>query len=159
MSLPAPILKAPSGRTFAVATSLLTTGICALLVIGAWGWVRNLRLGERLPRTTGTFSENAGDPLPLASEVGAPAPSPLDRDPGLLERAYSIPPETDPPISPAAREIRSDISDPVALELVEVAIALKTDGDTAGALGKLRAADERLPDQGRILWSSPRSTT
>lgn len=44
------------------------------------------------------------------------------------------------------------LADPEVLELIEVARALRVDGDTAGALQKLRQADSRMPGTPRILW-------
>lgn len=43
-------------------------------------------------------------------------------------------------------------SAPEVLELIEVARALRKDGDTVGALNKLREADRHIPANPRILW-------
>lgn len=54
------------------------------------------------------------------------------------------------PLTPG--NLRQTITNPEVLELIEVATALRKDGDTAGALKKLREADSYLPSHPRILW-------
>ena len=92
------------------------------------------KLTSQYPESQDTDEATGESPLEQQQPLNVPPvlePTPLAKD--LL-----LPATTDPA--------------PEVLELIEVARALRGDGDTAGALGKLREADNRMPATPRILW-------
>lgn len=135
----------PAGRTLTVAMGVL--GLCGLGLAAAAGFAIVQR-------------------MELDSEIRSPAPpSPGAQPPraqgeGVVVAAGAVqapPPELVPapvrvPEFAAGADRPGAIYDPAVLELVEIGITLRRDGDTAGALQRLTEADDMHPGHPRILW-------
>ena len=137
----------PAGRTLAVAMSVL--GVLALGLAAAAGLaiVQRMDLPSEIPPPAA---------MPVAAAPSAPAeaaPLPVQQPPAAAPRAPSfVPRPANVPAVPEDPDRPGTIYDPAVLELVEIGITLRRDGDTAGALQRLREADSIHPKHPRILW-------
>jgi hypothetical protein len=154
MPHPAAIPTPSAGRSFAFVATLLAALGGVLVIAAAWGIVHGLRLPDQLP----PHPEVVSAPVPPAKIDLPERPDSKNTIAGAANQEAYIaslrpaPAPTAPPSQPIPGYRPGALQHPEILELVEVAVALKKDGDTAGALKKLRDANARLPDQPRILW-------
>lgn len=158
MSHPAAIPTPPAGRTFTVAMGAIGMLLAVMVVATLWAVVRHLNLPAELPSKPSANDFQNGQNGGQSGLAGAPPLLPADMLPSgavpeILDGNLVQPAR----VSPAPMDLLPEnrpgaILDLEVLELVEVAAAQRRDGDTAGALKRLREADTRLPAQPRVMW-------
>ena len=138
-------IPSPAGRISTITVFSIIIVAIGLTIAGGLAILRHpgLPLETRLP------SENTTNQSPSLQKTHEPAGNtPLEKEPPLS--ATPVPrnaPAAGNPLLPATTGPAPEV-----VELIEVARALRRDGDTAGALNKLREADRHMPASPRILW-------
>ncbi len=146
--------KMPSPRPIPPTAGHITAVVIFSLVIVliSLGFAATLAILRHLDPSLTTQSSGAtsltSQPPTLKDQDKEAIKAPPDKQPlpnaSLLNESEAL---TAPPVLKTTTD-----PDPEVLELIEVARALRRDGDTVGALEKLRQADSRMPATPRILW-------
>ncbi len=140
-------LPSTAGRAFTITVcgiGILAIGLAiagGLALIRHSGWSLAITPPDKSTITHTQWTQN---------NPAAAVKIPLTSQPAI--NLTTIPGHISPVIPPTDGHPRHTITNPEVLELIEVARALRKDGDTAEALKKLRVAESYIPSHPRILW-------
>lgn len=158
MTDPAPTPSRRGARTFRAACAVLATVAAAQAAATAWSTRTTAEAArvetvappptvEKIPAPPAPPVLDDQDPYP---EMQVPAGDPPPFDPALAalepQPVMSVP----RPRAPAPLDVT--ISDDEVLENLDAALHLKSEGDMQGALTRLRAALQKLPEHPRLLY-------
>ena len=139
-------IPSTAGRVSTITISFIVIAALSLALAGTLAILRHPSLPPAV-KFPGENNLTSQYPEPQNTHEAA-GRTPLEQKPPLNVTPFPNPPSlAEDLLLPATTDPAPEV-----LELIEVARALRGDGDTVGALGKLREADNRMPATPRILW-------
>jgi len=144
-----PSIRPIPRTTSHISTVVIFSLVIVLISLGFAATLAILRhLNASFPATSSHQINHTSQPQVYTDKDKEAVTPALEKPPSL----YVTPPTEYKALPTAPLLPTTTVADPEVLELLEVARALRSDGDTAEALQKLRQADSRMPATPRILW-------